>query len=200
MKTKWYLSALIVVFALIGLTQNNTSLPNQEVNVHFNTQNVTANQSKTAIALIKEQLEVLGVKNIQVTQSPNQQLKIKYYSSKHVVLVKQKLQNVIEFQLNLLLNNQDHHNNQETSNINLDVVEISPLNKNTSNSAGKSILVVKQDLDRSTTTNIPVGYFNNVFCISNSLITKKVKITSTSSLVVKENSYAIPEVRAGPLS
>ena len=66
MKTKWYISALIVVLAVFGVLQNQASLPNQEVHIRFEDQTVTLEQSEQTIALIQEQLEAIDVTNIEL--------------------------------------------------------------------------------------------------------------------------------------
>ena len=203
MKTKWYLSALIVVLTIFGIAQNQTSLPNQEVLVHFNTQNVTSQQSDYAITVIKQQLQTLEVNNINVEKGTNGQLKISYHSTLDVGSIKKILSKVCQFKLDYTSINLDKkgthfpENNPEKD-FNLDVYEIQNPTQGTSNSAGKCVLNSKQDIDRSSNTNfLPLFSSFNIEDIA-SFSFKKEKTDGQLKLVANHKTYNIPEVRAGP--
>lgn len=203
MKTKWYISALIVVLTIFGVVQNQTSLPNQEVHVRFNNQTVTTQQSDQAIALIKEQLQTIDVTNIVVEKDADNQLKISYHSNLDVVLIKSLLSKAAQleitqnyFEVDANGNNLPEKNSKKG--FDFDVYEIKASSQNHSNSAGKSIIVTKQDYDRSFNTNLPfyLDAFAEVDLLNISVL--KQNISSQYHLTFSNKTYTIPEVRAGP--
>ena len=46
----------------------NSSLSNQEIVVHFNDEAAAENQAQNAIAVVKQQLQRIGVENIQILE------------------------------------------------------------------------------------------------------------------------------------
>ena len=66
--------------------------------------------------------------------------------------------------------------------------------------SGKSIIVTKQDYDRSSNTNLP--FYLDAFAevdLLNILVLKQ-NISSQNHLTFSNKTYTIPEVRAGPFS
>jgi len=205
MKTKWYISALIVVLTVFGVVQNQTSLPNQEVHVHFNNQTVTSQQTEQTIALIKEQLQAIDVTNIIVQKGDNNQLKISYHSNLDVTLIKSLLLKATQFKIaqsyfEVDTNGKSLPKKSSKKGFDFDVYEIKTPSQNQSNSAGKSIIVTKQDYDRSSNTNLPfyLDTFAEVDLLNISVL--KQNISSQYHLTFSNKTYTIPEVRAGPFS
>ena len=205
MKTKWYISALIVVLAVFGVLQNQASLPNQEVHIRFEDQTVTLEQSEQTIALIQEQLEAIDVTNIVVEKDANKQLKISYHSNLDVVVIKSLLSKALQIEiasgyLNLEENQSNLPKKTSKKGFDFDVYEIKTSSKNQNNSAGKSIIVTKQDYDRSSNTNLP--FYLDAFVAIDFLNISVLKqnISSQYHLTFSNKTYTIPEVRAGPFS
>ncbi|MEM7186646.1 MAG: hypothetical protein AAF466_08300 [Bacteroidota bacterium] len=91
MKTKGYLSILILILALFGINWEPSTMPNQEIVVEFNDRTVTQDDACNAVSAVKERLELLGVQNIRVQEASNGRLKITYFSDVEVAVVKELL-------------------------------------------------------------------------------------------------------------
>ncbi len=202
MITKWYISTLILVLTVLGIYHNKISSPNQEILVQFNTEEVTIEQSQTAIASIKQQLHGFGIDDIQVYEGENGILKITYYSSFDV----EQIQKSLSEEANLTLdctsvqkNNSNKSSSEKKSkSYNFDVYEI---HKSTdgSGSAGKAVLIVKQDFDRFLNPNVVLP-LNDICCtISARLFKEAYKVNQKIAIQIDFTSHTIPEVRAGPL-
>lgn len=87
MKSKWYFGALLFILALLGISQPQVSIPNQEIVVQFSDDAVTVNEAQKAIAIVKEQLQRIGADKIQVRESVDGRLKITYYSDVDVAII-----------------------------------------------------------------------------------------------------------------
>ncbi|MEZ4856745.1 MAG: hypothetical protein R2812_09765 [Gelidibacter sp.] len=202
MKTKWYLSALILVLTFLGICHNQISLPNQEVLVQFNTKEVTAEQSQNAIAAIKQQLQAFGVDNIQVREESNGSLKISYHSAIAVENIKKTLSDdealALDFTaLNHHKKNSKYPSKKQSKNYNLDVYELHKPTDN-SNSAGTYVINQKQDYDRFFNPNIGLHTTEIDFSKTNNVVTSSHKLNKNSVFLIDNTSYIIPEVRAGP--
>ncbi|MCB0445546.1 MAG: hypothetical protein KDC68_07840 [Gelidibacter sp.] len=202
MKTKWYLSALILVLTFLGICHNQISLPNQEVLVQFNTKEVTAEQSQNAIAAIKQQLQAFGVDNIQVREESNGSLKISYHSAIAVENIKKTLSDdealALDFTaLNHHKKNSKYPSKKQSKNYNLDVYELHKHTDN-SNSAGTYVINQKQDYDRFFNPNIGLHTTEIDFSKTNNVVTSSHKLNKNSVFLIDNTSYIIPEVRAGP--
>ncbi|MCP4054855.1 MAG: hypothetical protein GY739_17795, partial [Mesoflavibacter sp.] len=81
-----------------------------------------------------------------------------------------------------------------------DVYEIKTSSQNQNNSAGKSIIVTKQDYDRSSNTNLPFYLDDFVAIDFLNISVLKQNISSQYHLTFSNKTYTIPEVRAGPFS
>ncbi len=93
MNSRWYFSAIIFLLALAGIKMENSSLSNQEIVVHFNDEAAAENQAQNAIAVVKQQLQRIGVENIQIVETADGTLKITYYSDLAVSHIKDILSN-----------------------------------------------------------------------------------------------------------
>jgi len=79
MKAKWLIVFFIASFTLLSIHQSQVFIPNQEIVLKFNKE-VTFGESQHTIAALKEQLQSLGVHNIQLVEENDGALKITYYS------------------------------------------------------------------------------------------------------------------------
>ena len=93
MNNKWYISALIIILAFLGgITSHEKSVtPNQEIVLQFSSETVSNDEAQIAITTVKQQLETVGVHDIQVTEYKGGQLKITYFSTIDIGSVKKLL-------------------------------------------------------------------------------------------------------------
>jgi hypothetical protein len=202
MKTKWYISTLILVLTFLGICHNQISLPNQEILVQFNTKEVTAEQSQNAIAAIKQQLQTFGVDNIQVREESNGSLKISYHSAIAVENIKKTLSDDEALALDFTALN--HHkksskypSKKQSKSYNLDVYELHKPTDN-SNSAGTYVINQKQDYDRFLSSNSGLHLDEIDLSKTEGFVKLSAKTNKNTAFVIENTSYIFPEVRAGP--
>ena len=99
MKIKWYISALIIIVTFFGLSQQPISNPNQEIVLKFENVELTKEDTQVTIAILKEELQNVGVNNFKVTENDKGTLKIKYYSDANVAVIKRILSKRIRSKL-----------------------------------------------------------------------------------------------------
>ncbi|MEZ4792976.1 MAG: hypothetical protein R2783_05805 [Gelidibacter sp.] len=201
MKAKWYFSALVIVFAFLGICHNQISSPNQEILVQFNSNEVTAEQSQNAVATIKQQLQNFGVDSIHVLQGKNGELKISYHSSIDVKSIRKTLSKVVlGLDVSSIDQNKKHKkapSKKHHRDYNLDVYELYKTS-DSNNSAGKYIVIAKQDYDRFLNSNsYPFPNQTNTNEV-NGYKEPSNKFDGDIAVVINTTSYSIPEVRAGP--
>ncbi|WP_298422918.1 hypothetical protein [uncultured Kordia sp.] len=207
MIAKRYFSALIILITLLGFYKKQNPAPNQEIELQFVDQEVVVEDTEDIIQAIKQQLEALGISDIQVREQENGILKIAYYSDAAVADIKSILSSKgitsERHSENIPTNNkvvkiQDHGN---VDTFKLDVYEIQTTSNPYADIHGKYVLALQKDYDKSPPSP-------NSFGNTSSYITGEFKTTialayteSTYTTILKENiSYEIPDVRAGPTS
>lgn len=201
MKMKWYISTLIIALTSFGIYQNKISSPNQEILVQFGSDAVSIEQTQTAIASIKEQLQAFGVDIIKVNQGENGTLKISYYSSNDVESIKKMLS--VENHLMLDYAEVAHHkskfpSDKKSKTYNLDIYELHQSNDGSQGAAGTSTVIVKQDYDRffNPTIVLPCAIIDA--SKTNRLVKEAYKVNYAISIAIDTTFRTIPEVRAGP--
>ena len=200
MKMKWYLSTLILALTAFGIYQNKISSPNQEILVQFGSQ-VSIEQTQTAIASIKQQLQEFGVDVIQVNQSESGKLRIAYYSSVDVESIKKMLSE--GDQLLFDYSKVDHHKNKLPSNknskkYNLDIYELHQSTDGGQGAAGTSVVIVKQDYDRFFNPKVVLPCYIIDASKTNQFVKEAYKVNRSIAIAIDTTSRNIPEVRAGP--
>lgn len=202
MKLKWYLSVLILAFTLIGICHNKLSSPNQEILVQFNSDEVTIEQSQSAIANVKQRLLAFGIKDIQVRKHENGTLKISYYSSDDVESIKEILAHDENSQHHYSLakhkKSRQLPSDGKSTSYNLDIYELSQSSDSNHGATGNSLIIVKQDFDRYLNPNVSL-HFNSLDV--NELepsLKRSYKVNRIFALAINKTSHTIPEVRAGP--
>ena len=198
MKTKWYFSTFIIIFTFLGICYNHISTPNQEIIVQFNSNEVTVEQSENAITIIKGQLYEFGIEQVYVVKQLNGEIKFSYRSSLDVTSIKNTLTEIEFIEVNSTSDNSQQKKSNKKS-YDFDVYEIHKTSESNSNSAGKFVIITKQEFDRYVNTNltIPQVTIENKLCDLEAKLLEKinrnnVRITTTIS-------HNIPEVRAGPI-
>lgn len=197
-KNKWYISAFIFALAIIGISLEHTSVPNQEIVIQFADVEVTPNETQNAIALVKSQLETIAADNIKIQELGNGTLKITYYSDVTVSEIKQIVSEGIEIAFNTSpeKENTELPSKEELTPYQLDVYEIQSGNDLVGSSG--NIIEAKSEIIRFFT---PDAYatLSKQHKEENNKIQKVAYICYTNiAIAIDTTTYKIPEVRAGP--
>lgn len=207
MIAKKYFSGLLILLVLFGFYKEQTPAPNQEIELHF-TDNASVSQENTAvIEAITQQLEDLGVENIQVRQQAGTSLKIAYFSNEKVAAVKELLIEKgfsAKDQLPILPIEDTNVYLQSFANVDnyqIDIYELQSDSDTVLGSHGKFILDLHKEYDKSPT---PSSFANANSFVTGDDQTIAIELTYTISeytVIPNENiSYEIPDVRAGPFT
>ncbi len=201
---KWYIAVFVIALTFFGVGLEQSALPNQEIVVQFNSDNISASEKKEAIVNITSQLKSIGVTDILVSDLQDGKLRVSYYSSKDVSAVKS------------LFNKQEKIGFKETAFNDKEFPSEPPFGKNT---VFYKLDIVKIQKDYDSTLGLqglPVvvksvkdQYIKPVLTVSASEINFSLKQILENvafknyrdvSFSLNSTSYKIPEVRAGPLS
>ncbi len=200
MKAKWYFSVIIIFLTLLGIHQEQTTVPNQEIVLQFVDDEVTNEEAQNAIVIIKEQLQAIGINNIQVGEQENGKLKIIYYSDANVESIKRILSKGKKIEIGYTSFNKDDTDFPSDKNQNeyeFDVYEIQSADTSF-DFDGKYALELKQEYDRFSNPNIYT--FAAVVNISEKcrIVKTACKIHKSITFFTGNTLHNIPEVRAGP--
>ncbi|MFD1614795.1 hypothetical protein [Gelatiniphilus marinus] len=203
MKAKWSIGALIIILSLFGaLTQQQVPLANQEIVLQFTDASITAKASQNTIAIVKRQLQDLGVSNIQIKEKESRKLIITYYSDTDIESIKATFSK----EKNITLDYAFSHQNKNSSNLpfdentvsyNLDIYEIQNGSGAEWDLNGISVIEPKQDTNRLSKPN-SYAFFNTVN-INHKVKKNTGKIHGNVAIALHSTSYKIPQVRAGPM-
>ncbi|AEH00209.1 hypothetical protein [Lacinutrix sp. 5H-3-7-4] len=196
MKIKWYISALIIVFAVLSMSQEQSVVPNQEVLLQFSNKKIDLSEKQEALLTVKQQLKSVGAKHIQVQELKNGTLKITYLSITNTANVEAALSNIVDVE-----STKDGETplNQDKKTYNLDVYEILKANDSTSGVGDKFVFELKQEYVRFYNPNVVLYCVNIVNKETTSLFKVAYKINESVAGAIDNYSYKIPEVRAGPI-
>ena len=203
MKKTWYFGALLTLFILLGVYQNQISEPNQEIVLKFSDVNITSDEAQSAIAIVKKQLQAIGVHKVRVKELKEGQLKITYYSSSDVESIKRTLSEenniVIGYSsINKRGNTPNVPSDKKSKKYKLDVFEIHKSKDLESGLDGKYVLSINQDLDRFYNPNVYI-FNNNVDAKDgNKTAETAFKVLRNIAIAIDNTSRNVPEVRAGP--
>ena len=203
MNSRWYISILIITLTFLGSIANTQQVasPNQEIVLQFSSANISNQDTKNAITSLKEQLEIAGVNDIQVQTLHDGQLKISYYSNSDVDSIKAFLSNSSHLAVGYVSPNDKSSLPSEEKNIayNFDVYEIIQQGDTISELDGKLALQTKVQDDRILNPNVLISAVEVDKVVKESLDKVAYKLSRTLAITLDNNSYKIPEVRAGPV-
>ncbi|MCG2418527.1 hypothetical protein K8089_05785 [Aequorivita sp. F47161] len=204
MNWKWYIPVLIIALAFFGISLEQSTLPNQEIVVQFNTKNVSAAEAEQAIANVTSQLKSIGIAHVLVSEIQNGQLKVSYYSSKDVATIK----GLFSGQNKLQLAGTDFNERNTSSKIpfsqdshiyKLDVVTIQKDFGSNLDLQG-ILVIVKAAKDQYLKPVFSLHASENNFDLKQAIALVAYKNYGNISLLINHASYKIPEVRAGPFT
>ncbi|MEM6684419.1 MAG: hypothetical protein AAF617_01385 [Bacteroidota bacterium] len=195
------------MLTLFGFYKEQSPAPNQEIELHFTDSASTSQETTAIIQAITEQLEALGVENIQVRPQEGASLKIAYFSKEKVAAVKELLiENGFSAKdtLPVLPVEETNVYLQSFANVDqyqIDIYELQAASDAFLGAHGKFILDLHKEFDKSPTPNL---FANTNSFVTGDHQTIAIELTYTRSeytVIPKENiSYEIPDVRAGPFT
>lgn len=86
---RWYIPICLIVLAYFGISEERSTLPNQEIIVRFDASTVGPEKAQQAISEVTEKLKAIGVQQIQVSALQDGGLKVSYYSEMGVSQIQQ---------------------------------------------------------------------------------------------------------------
>ncbi|MCB0457778.1 MAG: hypothetical protein KDC91_08550 [Flavobacteriaceae bacterium] len=204
MNWKWFGGICILALACLGINLEQSHVPNQEIELQFNTNLVPSSEAQEAITQIKQKLQSIGVENIFEEVLSAGTVKITYYSTIDVSFVKGLFNTeevlFVDFSKPIHKGTPlDIPFSKKSTPYELQITEIS---KEASHDIGCNGVLVEVKSVRDQYLN-SLAY---VFGSENDFSAKKpieivINNLQDSSVVLIENtSYKIPEVRAGPFS
>ncbi|GAA3615986.1 hypothetical protein Q4Q39_01495 [Flavivirga amylovorans] len=202
MKAKWYFSTLVIALTLLGVCQEQISVPNQEIVMEFIYDEVTSDEVQDAIAVVKKQLRALGIDNIQVGEKEDGRLKITYYSDVNVASIKKILSKEKKLALDYTSYNQDEDHsklpsNENKNSYNLDVYEIHKSVDGESDLNGTLVVELKHEYDRFSNPNFYIGKID--VSEEDRIVKTAYKVCRHIAIAMDDMSHNVPDVRAGPV-
>ena len=194
MKSKWYFGIVITALTFFVVSQQQITVPNQEIVFQFSDNQATVSQTEKAIQAIKAQLQNIGVKNTQVFEH-NGILKISYYSDITIAEIKSILLNE-----KLIFNNTKgtQNDNPLDSSYNVDVFEIKPATESGVGFDGKFIVEAKQEYTRASQIVLSFSAITESIIQLTLPVNVTHKVNTNISISIDKGSFNIPEGRAGP--
>ncbi|WNH08005.1 hypothetical protein [Thalassobellus suaedae] len=205
MKKRWYISTLVVILTVLGVVfHEQISVPNQEIVLQFANVDTTTNQAQKTIAIVKKQLQDLGVQNIQVAEIEKGSLRISYYSDTDVASIKKTFSKEKHIILDYAPFSQDKNPvksplNDDSFSYNIDVFEIDNGNHSDLGFNGKYVLEPKPKNDRFFNPNVYLSANNIDISEKDSIIKVAYKIRRNITITIDNALHKIPEVRALPI-
>lgn len=201
MNTKWYISTLIIILALIGLNQEQTKGANQQIVLQFTDVEMTSvTAHDDALATITKKLQTLGIANIEIIENDGTQLSIRYYSDIDALSVGEFLSQDSEFLLSYRDIDQlpsDFPKDKLPETFSLVVSDLQQQSDGGLGLNGKFAFELKQDCKRFS--NPVVIQFNDSIVLDQDAIVRVAyKINRVIAIAIDNTSHNIPEVRAGP--
>lgn len=200
MNNKWYISAFIFALAILGISLEQVSVPNQEIVIQFTDVEVSSEETQDAIAIIKNQLQAIDVDNIQIQESGNGTLKITYYSDIEVSQIKEILskENTVTLEHTPYNNDTTGTPSEKDLAYEFDVYEIQESNDFIDSDG--TIIESKSEIIRFFTPNTYVSSAKVDSKEENAIEKLAYRIHRNIAIAIDDAEYKIPEVRAGPLS
>ena len=205
MKPRWYISTLIIILALIGVvSEPQISVPNQEIVLQFTDLTISTEETQNTLAIVKKQLQDLGVENIQIEGLEAGSVKITYYSESEVDTIKQSLSQEKKLTLDYTPFNKEEResklpSDKNTIAYNLDVHEIQKNHDANWDLNGTPVQELKTKSNHFFNYNV-FASFNDADVHEQESVSKiAYKVNQNMAMAIDDASRSIPEVRAGPI-
>lgn len=196
---KIYPSLLIIALAFFALGSKPTALnPNQEIVVKFSSESISDSHIKEAVSEVTDQLLAIGIEDFHVSEIAGNKLKVTYYSSVDVELIKKLL---IKHQDLAFAGSEDSQYpeipfKKRPFHYQLEVVKISP--EFNSGTGFQAVLVdLKSGNNQYLKPNLAVSLI--AFSIAESIIqSSSSELYSKPYLLPKKIPVKLDQDRAGP--
>lgn len=204
MNKRWYFFGLLVALAIFGISLEQSVVPNQEIVVQFNAKSINSEEAQQAISEVTDQLKSIGISDFQVFEALDGTLKVTYYSTIDVAVIKNLFSKQSKLQFGETAFNEEggsskipFHNDSNT--YKLEVVKIQD---NSGSDVGFHGLPVeiKSLKDQYLNQHVFLGISEIAFGIKNTFERKTGKNYYALDFSKDSTSHKIPEVRAGPVS
>ena len=204
MNKRWYFFGLLVALAFFGISVEQSAVPNQEIVVQFNAKSINSEEAQRAISEVTDQLKSIGISDFQVSEALDGTLKVTYYSTIDVAVIKNLFSRQNKLQFGETAFNKrggsskiPFHNDSNT--YKLEVVKIQD---NSGSDVGFHGLPVeiKSLKDQYVNQHVFLGISEIAFGIKNTFERKTAKNYYALDFSKDTASHKIPEVRAGPVS
>lgn len=205
MIARWFIGVFVFLLTVFGVvSQQQITVPNQEIVLQFTDVELSSEDAKQTISIVKAQLEAFGVENIQIKITNNAKLKISYYCETDISFIKK----IFAVENSLTLNYQNTSQDKDTSKLpsddtniiyNLDVYEIQSATDSGWGLDGAFTLEVEVKSDRFLDPNLFFSSANFNLRNTNSIAKVVYKARRNISIKMGAAVYSIPEVRAGPI-
>ncbi|WP_458627465.1 hypothetical protein [Winogradskyella sp. PC D3.3] len=201
MKRRLHFGLLVILLTFLGMYLEQNTLPNQQIIIQFSENNISSDDTESAIETIQHKLQSIGVTHIQIGQNQEGQLRITYHSYADVEHIQNILFNVedLNFAYNSTQNQSDHFPEQKKhKNYELNISEIKTSTDVNWDFERTQVIELNQKIDRfSCAKTNSFGHQFNDF-ENNCSIKVAVFINQNATIAIPNISYIIPEVRAGP--
>jgi hypothetical protein len=199
MNAKWCVSTLIIILALLGLSQEQTKVSNQQISLQFTAVELASeNAHDEVLAAITKRLKVLGVDAIEIIENDGRQVSIRYYSDVDALSVKEFLTQ--DNQLSLTYEDElpfDFPKEQFPEKYNIEVSDLHEQDDNGLSLNGNLVLIQKQD-DNGFSNPVILQFNNAIVFKQDAIVHLAFKINRVIAIAIDNTSQTIPEVRAGP--
>ncbi|WP_298501756.1 hypothetical protein [uncultured Maribacter sp.] len=201
MNAKWYIGTLFIILAIIGLSQEQTKVANQQIVLQFTDveKNAVTNYDD-ALVIITKKLQALGVANIEIIENNSSQLSIRYYSDIDAISVKEILSQDKKITLAYKDIDQlpvDFPKDKLPKNYDLVVSDLQQQTDNGLNLHGKFAFVLKQGY-KKLSYPVAIPFNNSIVFKEDAKVHLAYKINRGIAIAIDNTSYTIPGVRAGP--
>ena len=202
-ETEMYLNTFILIIAFLGAVLQQFSVPNQEILLQFEDQEISLGETENTIADIKKLLQDIGIQKIQVYKGANGVLKISYFSEVDVVSIKKIFSKEKDLRLSYSSLDFDEDpfkvpTKKKSNTYQLDVFEIQKSKGNALDSNG---LVIESSPENDRSFNLDVYYPDLLkeLRLKNKIEKVAYIIYGNKSIEIDNASHNNPEVRAGPV-
>jgi hypothetical protein len=201
---RWYIPVLIIVLAFFGISKEKSTLPNQEIVVQFDANSVSTDEAQRAVSEITTQLKAIGVADVQVSELQDGKLKVTYYSTIDVAVVKNLFYKQNKLQIGDTAFNEKEGSAKIpfSSDSNTYKLEVIKIQKDYGSDLGFHgfPVEVKSIKDQYLKQVFFLATDDNNFSLKQNFENVAYRNYRNVSLLIDTTSHKIPEVRAGPLS
>ena len=202
MSIKFFFGFLISMVSLLGLSLQQTSNTHQEIIIKFSdAKGIILETQNNTIAIVKKQLQKIGINYIKISKDHQGHLKISYFSSLDTASIKKVLNEGNYFALSYLPNQNnkqtEDHSGTKSLNLRLDIFKIPKTFENPIENSGLVVQLLSKT-DRYFIQDVFGGYslFNDQYdCLTQQ---NKFKYHSKQETKVDVECLKTIQIRAGP--